>query len=67
MNVIFFGVASPLRDDNLFFGKTRFNVISELYGKYLQGEHGGVFGLRRIGKNVHSFYYLEGVLNKMAE
>lgn len=45
-----FGVASPLRDDNLFFGKTRFNVISELYGKYLQGEHGGVFGLRRIGK-----------------
>lgn len=45
-----FGVASPLRDDNLFFGKDRFNVISELYGKYLQGEHGGLFGLRRIGK-----------------
>lgn len=45
-----FGVASPLRDDNLFFGKGRFNVISELYGKYLQGEHGGLFGLRRIGK-----------------
>lgn len=45
-----FGVASPLRDDNLFFGKERFNVISELYGKYLQGEHGGLFGLRRIGK-----------------
>lgn len=45
-----FGVASPLRDDNLFFGKERFNIISELYGKYLQGEHGGLFGLRRIGK-----------------
>lgn len=45
-----FGVASPLRDDNLFFGKDRSNVISELYGKYLQGEHGGLFGLRRIGK-----------------
>lgn len=45
-----FGVASPLQDDNLFFGKDRSNVISELYGKYLQGEHGGLFGLRRIGK-----------------
>lgn len=45
-----FGVASPLRDDNLFFGKDRSNIISELYGKYQQGEHGGLFGLRRIGK-----------------
>lgn len=45
-----FGVASPLQDDNLFFGKDRSNIISELYGKYLQGEHGGLFGLRRIGK-----------------
>lgn len=45
-----FGVASPLRDDNLFFGKDRSNTISELYGKYQQGEHGGLFGLRRIGK-----------------
>lgn len=45
-----FGVASPLQNDNLFFGKDRTNVISELYGKYRQGEHGGLFGLRRIGK-----------------
>lgn len=45
-----FGVASPLQDDNLFFGKDRSDIISELYGKYLQGEHGGLFGLRRIGK-----------------
>lgn len=45
-----FGIASPLKDDNLFFGKDRINIISELYGKYLQGEHGGLFGLRRIGK-----------------
>ncbi len=45
-----FGIASPLRDDNLFFGKDRTNIISELYGKYRQGEHGGLFGLRRIGK-----------------
>lgn len=45
-----FGVASPLNSDNTFFGKDRTNTISELYGKYRQGEHGGVFGLRRIGK-----------------
>lgn len=45
-----FGIASPLQDDNLFFGKERFNIIAELYGKYGQGEHGGLFGLRRIGK-----------------
>ncbi len=45
-----FGVASPLNSDSTFFGKDRTNSISELYGKYRQGEHGGVFGLRRIGK-----------------
>lgn len=45
-----FGIASPLKDEYLFFGKDRTNVISELYGKYRQGEHGGLFGLRRIGK-----------------
>lgn len=45
-----FGVASPLNSDSTFFGKDRTNTISELYGKYRQGEHGGVFGLRRIGK-----------------
>ncbi len=45
-----FGIASPLQNDNLFFGKDRTNIISELYGKYRQGEHGGLFGLRRIGK-----------------
>ena len=45
-----FGIASPLNNDNLFFGKDRTNLISELYGKYRQGEHGGLFGLRRIGK-----------------
>ncbi len=45
-----FGIASPLNSDTLFFGKDRMDVISELYGKYKQGEQGGVFGLRRIGK-----------------
>ncbi len=45
-----FGIASPLNSDTFFFGKDRTNVISELYGKYKQGEQGGLFGLRRIGK-----------------
>lgn len=45
-----FGIASPLNNDTLFFGKDRTNIISELYGKYRQGEQGGLFGLRRIGK-----------------
>lgn len=45
-----FGVATPLNDDLMFFGKDRNNTISELYGKYKQGEHSGLFGLRRIGK-----------------
>lgn len=45
-----FGIATPLIDENLFFGEDRANTISELFGKYRQGEHGGVFGLRRIGK-----------------
>jgi len=45
-----FGIASPLNSDTLFFGKDRTNIISELYGKYMQGEQGGLFGLRRIGK-----------------
>lgn len=45
-----FGIASPLNSDTLFFGKYRNNIISDLYGKYKQGEQGGLFGLRRIGK-----------------
>ena len=45
-----FGLNSPLQDDVLFFGKQRSVLIADLYGKYRQGEHGGLFGLRRIGK-----------------
>ena len=45
-----FGIAAPLRDDTLFFGKDRTDVISELYVRYIHGEAGGLFGLRRIGK-----------------
>lgn len=45
-----FGIASPLISDTMFYGKDRTNIISELYGKYIQGEQGGLFGLRRIGK-----------------
>lgn len=45
-----FGIAVPLQNDTLFFGKDRSNVIAELYARYKQGEEGGLFGLRRIGK-----------------
>ncbi|MBP3618114.1 MAG: ATP-binding protein [Lachnospiraceae bacterium] len=45
-----FGIAVPLRDDTLFFGMDRTNIISELFARYKQGEEGGLFGLRRIGK-----------------
>lgn len=45
-----FGIASPLHNENMFFGNDRINIISELYSKYLRGEHSGLFGLRRIGK-----------------
>lgn len=45
-----FGIAVPLKNDTLFFGKDRTNIISELYARYMQGEEGGLFGLRRIGK-----------------
>lgn len=45
-----FGIAVPLKNDILFFGKDRTKIISELYGRYKQGEEGGLFGLRRIGK-----------------
>lgn len=51
-----FGIAVPLRDDSLFFGKDRTDIISELYGRYRHGEEGGLFGLRRIGKT--SILYL---------
>lgn len=51
-----FGIAVPLRDDTLFYGKDRTNIISELFARYKHGEEGGLFGLRRIGKT--SILYL---------
>lgn len=51
-----FGIAVPLKDDALFYGKDRTNIISELYARYKNGEEGGLFGLRRIGKT--SILYL---------
>ena len=51
-----FGIAVPLKDDTLFFGKDRTKTISELYARYKTGEEGGLFGLRRIGKT--SILYL---------
>lgn len=51
-----FGIAVPLRDDTLFYGKDRTDIISELFARYKHGEEGGLFGLRRIGKT--SILYL---------
>lgn len=51
-----FGIAVPLRDDALFYGKDRTGIISELFARYKHGEEGGLFGLRRIGKT--SILYL---------
>lgn len=51
-----FGIAVPLRDDTLFYGKDRTAIISELFARYKHGEEGGLFGLRRIGKT--SILYL---------
>lgn len=51
-----FGIAVPLCDDTLFYGKDRTDIISELFARYKHGEEGGLFGLRRIGKT--SILYL---------
>ena len=45
-----FGIASPLNDETLFFGKSRYEQIQSFVAKYHQGEQSGLFGLRRIGK-----------------
>lgn len=43
-----FAYATPLKTDAYFFGRAE--VIQGLYGKYITGENGCLFGLRRIGK-----------------
>lgn len=43
-----FAIESPIRNDSYFFGRKR--IVSEFYSKYIGGEQGGLFGLRKIGK-----------------
>src|SRR5262249_53354430 len=43
-----FAFDAPLQSDTYFFGRTQ--EIQNLYSKYKLGEHGGLFGLRKIGK-----------------
>lgn len=57
-----FGIASPLNNETFFFGKDRAALITDLYGKYKQGEPGGLFGLRRIGKT-SALYLLRNRIN----
>lgn len=43
-----FAIESPIRNDSYFFGRK--SIVSEFYSKYICGEQGGLFGLRKIGK-----------------
>lgn len=43
-----FAKQSPIRTDAYFFGRS--TIVQTLYDRYIQGEHSGLFGLRRIGK-----------------
>lgn len=47
-NVDLFDFLNPIKTSFNFFGRTE--EINELYGRYLVGENGGLFGLRKIGK-----------------
>ncbi|WP_110929913.1 ATP-binding protein [Paenibacillus bouchesdurhonensis] len=43
-----FAIESPIRNDSYFFGRKK--IVQEFYSKYISGEQGGLFGLRKIGK-----------------
>lgn len=43
-----FAIESPIRNDSYFFGRKK--IVPEFYSKYIAGEQGGLFGLRKIGK-----------------
>ncbi len=43
-----FAIESPLKSDAYFFGRNK--LVHKLYDKYCQGQNGGLFGLRKIGK-----------------
>lgn len=43
-----FAIESPLKSDAYFFGRNK--LVHKLYDKYRQGQNGGLFGLRKIGK-----------------
>jgi len=43
-----FALESPINNDSYFFGRKK--TVQEFYSKYINGEQGGLFGLRKIGK-----------------
>jgi hypothetical protein len=55
-----FAQQSPIRSDAYFFGRN--NIIQTLYDRYKQGEHSGLFGLRKIGKT-SVLYALQRVIS----
>jgi AAA-like domain len=43
-----FALESPINNDTYFYGRKK--IVQEFFSKYISGEHGGLFGLRKIGK-----------------
>ncbi|MEH7131474.1 hypothetical protein V7103_25240, partial [Neobacillus drentensis] len=43
-----FALESPIKSDTYFYGRKK--IVQEFYSKYVNGEQGGLFGLRKIGK-----------------
>ncbi|WP_209367131.1 hypothetical protein [Sediminibacillus dalangtanensis] len=43
-----FALESPINNDSYFYGRKK--IVQEFYSKYISGEHGGLFGLRKVGK-----------------
>ncbi|TPF14220.1 AAA-like domain-containing protein [Priestia megaterium] len=43
-----FALESPIKNDTYFYGRKK--MVQEFYAKYIVGEQGGLFGLRKIGK-----------------
>lgn len=43
-----FGMSSPLKSETFFFGRQK--ALADIRSKYVHGENGSLFGLRRIGK-----------------
>ncbi|MBN1034501.1 ATP-binding protein [Clostridium botulinum] len=57
-----FAIESPIKNDSYFFGRKK--IVSELYSKYINGEQGGLFGLRKIGKTSVLYALMRTITSK---